>query len=393
VTCGRKAVSITGRRRPRGTRVLPEEQNTRPFQEETHVKRSTLDRRLALLPVALLAVGLAAFLSACDRDDGKATGPSSGTTRQAAAKERKAHKAPAGTAASALKLAFVTNNASEFWKVAESGIRKYEKESGVKVDVKMPNTGTVQEQNQILETLLAQGYHGIAVSPIAPDDQTRILNKAAAQTNLICHDSDAPKSNRLLYVGTLNYDAGKALGEKIVELMPDGGKMAVFVGTFSAENARERMRGVEDATKGKNIEVAARKEDNKEQKKARSNVDDVLTSQGDVTMLVGLWSYNGPQIAAAIEGSGKKGQVKAAVFDDEVATLQAIEQGTLDATAVQRQAEFAYLAVKHLHELAARGDEALPAGDTIPTGVQIITKDNLAEFRREKESALQGATE
>src|SRR2546428_7616311 len=97
-----------------------------------------------------------------------------------------------------LKLAFVTNNASDFWKIAAAGVHKYEKEAGVQVDVKMPPNGKVEEQNQILENLVSQGYNGIAVSVIAPDDQVAAVNKAAGKTIVITHDSDAPKSNRKL---------------------------------------------------------------------------------------------------------------------------------------------------------------------------------------------------
>lgn len=303
----------------------------------------------------------------------------------AAPRVRKAYKAPEGAQ---LKFAFVTNNASEFWKVAESGIRKFEKETGVKVDVKIPATGKIAEQNQIIEDLLTQNYHGIAVSPIAPDDQNRILNKAAAQTNLVTHDSDAAKSNRLIYVGTDNFEAGKALGEKIVELMPEGGKIAVFVGTFSADNARERLRGVEEAIKGKNITIAAKKEDNKDQGQARSNVNDVITSMPDVTMLVGLWSYNGPQIAAAIESAGKKDKIKAAVFDDEVDTLSAIERGTIDATVVQKQYEFAYESMKRLLDAAKNG--TVPEKEMQPTGVEIITGETVADYKNRKKEMLGG---
>src|ERR1035438_8119965 len=66
-----------------------------------------------------------------------------------------------------VKLAFVTNNSSEFWKIAAAGVHKYEKESKVQVDIKMPPNGTTEEQDQILENLASQGYDGIAVSVIA----------------------------------------------------------------------------------------------------------------------------------------------------------------------------------------------------------------------------------
>ena len=39
--------------------------------------------------------------------------------------------AATGTEAKIVKLAFVTNNSSQFWKIAEAGLRKYEKEGKV----------------------------------------------------------------------------------------------------------------------------------------------------------------------------------------------------------------------------------------------------------------------
>jgi ribose transport system substrate-binding protein len=303
--------------------------------------------------------------------------------------QREVHKVPEGTQ---LKLAFVTNNASDFWKIAAAGIHKYEREANVQVDIKMPPTGTTEEQNQILENLMAQGYHGIAVSAKAPNDQVALLNKVAAKTNLITHDSDAAKSNRLVYIGTDNFEAGKVLGAEIVKLLPNGGKMAVFVGTLSADNAAQRLKGVEDAIKGHNIEIIAKKEDQTDRAKARSNVEDVINGYPDLKLVCGLWSYNGPAISAAIKGTRKKGKVLAAVFDEEDGTLRGIEDGTISCTVVQKPFMFGYLSSKLLHELATKGEAALPKEDKIDTGVTVINNQptsassrNVKEFRTELE--------
>jgi ribose transport system substrate-binding protein len=292
-----------------------------------------------------------------------------------------------GAAASrVVKLAFVTNNASEFWKIAAAGVHKYEGEGKVQVDVKMPPNGTTEEQNQILENLASQGYDGIAVSAIAPNDQVPVLNKVAAKTVLITFDSDAPKSSRLLYIGTNNYEAGKVLGGEIVKLLPDGGKMAVFVGTLSADNAVQRLKGIQDAIAGHKIEIVDKREDNTDRAKARSNVEDIINAHSDLNLVAGLWSYNGPAIAAAIEALGKKGKISAAVFDEEEGTLNAIADGTIQVTVVQKPFQFGYLASKWLQDLATHGEAAraaLPPGGFLDTGVTVINKDNVAAFRQQ----------
>ncbi len=284
-----------------------------------------------------------------------------------------------------VKLAFVTNNPSQFWKIAAGGIHKYEQEAKVQVDIKMPPKGTPEDQNEIIQNLASQGYDAVSVSVVAPNDQVGVLNKVAEKTNLITFDSDAPKSKRLLYIGTNNYDAGKILGNEIVKLLPNGGKIGVFVGTMAADNAAQRFKGIQDAIEGHKIEVIPPREDNTDRAKARSNVEDMINAYADLSMVVGLWNYNGPAIAAAIEALGKKGKVLAVAFDEDDGTLDGIANGTIQATVVQKPFQFGYLASKWMHELATKGETAkasLPPTHIIDTGVEVIRKDNVADFKQ-----------
>ena len=326
--------------------------------------KRNLVRLAAVLPLLLLGCNNA-------KKEGAATAASS---------------AAVGSAGKVVKIAFVTNNASQFWKIAEAGLRKYEKEAKVQVDMKMPPNGTPEDQNQILQNLASQGYDAIAVSVIAPKDQLRILNEVADKTNLITFDSDADKSKRLLYIGTNNFAAGQALGERIVKLLPDGGKIAVFVGMLSTDNAAQRLGGIAAAIKDHKIEIVDKSEDNTDRAKARSNVEDIINSHKDLNLVVGLWNYNGPAIAAALEGLGKQGKIKAAVFDEDDATLDAIKSGTIDATVVQKPFQFGYLSAKWMHDLAtnnAEAKKALPANGIIDTGVTVIDKSNVESFKAE----------
>jgi ribose transport system substrate-binding protein len=326
--------------------------------------------------IGLIAVLLALpFLASCNKDKDKTadTSASSGDNAN-------------------LKLAFVTNNASEFWKIASAGVHKYEKETGVQVDIKLPSTGKVDEQNRILDNLSSQGYNAIAVSVIAPADQIDEMNRLAKTTKLITFDSDCAKSDRLLYIGTNNFEAGKTLGGKIVTMLPNGGKMAVFVGSLSADNAAQRLAGIEDAIKGHNIEIVAKKEDATDRAKARSNVEDVINAYPDLNLVTGLWSYNGPAIALAIESTGKKGKVLAAVFDEEPGTLDGIKAGTIQVTCVQKPFQFGYLSAKWMNELAKPGSTVkIPEGGVIDTGVDLIDSTNVDAFSKKLAELKAGA--
>jgi ribose transport system substrate-binding protein len=336
-----------------------------------------------------LAAAVILALSGCGGDTSMApagkspSSPSSASSTvepgKGAAEKPKVRTVAAGTE---LKLAFICNNASNFWLIAQKGIQQAEKELGVKVNFyQPPNPPTTAKQNEYLDGLITQGYHGVAISPISPEGQTPDLDKAAGRLNLITQDSDAPKSKRLAYVGTNNFEAGRALGKEIVKLLPDGGQIAVFVGTFSADNASQRLKGIEKELEGTKITIVARKEDNKDSVAAVSNVEAVLNSTPDVKLLAGLWSYNAPAIAAALKAK-KDTKTIGVGFDEDDETLNAIEAGVLKVTVVQKPYQFGYQSIKLLHDLTTKGESALPKGGVVDPGIEVVNKSNVVEFKK-----------
>lgn len=325
-----------------------------------NVQGSRLYRSIAAIAVVTAAL----MVVACQKG-----APSSAQAR--------VHQVPAGQP---IRLAFVPNAPTAFWDMAQHGLRKFEQETGVHVELKFPPTGSVEEQNRILEDLESQGYSGVALSVIAPEDQIRDINRAAARMNVVTTDSDAPNSNRLAFVGPKQYDAGIAAGNEIVRLLPSGGKIAMFCGDLTAENAVERVRGIKTASQGHNIVIVAMKEDGKDRTRARAQVEDVITAYPDVNLLVGLWSYNGPAIRDALVASGKSDKIKAVVFDEEDGTLDGIQAGVIDATVVLTPFDYGYQSAKLLYNLAVHGEKALPPNGVIDTGFKVLHRADLPSF-------------
>jgi ribose transport system substrate-binding protein len=261
-----------------------------------------------------------------------------------------------------VKLAFVTNNASDFWTIARAGTEKAKSEvPGLEVEFVIPADGSAAEQRRLLDDLLAKGVDGIAISPVSPADQTDILNKAAAQTNLVTQDSDAPNSNRLCYIGTDNVAAGRQAGELIKQAIPNGGKIMLFVGMKDAQNAKERIQGIEEALKGSNVTILDVRTDDTDRVRAKANVADTLVKHADIACLVGLWSYNGPAILGAVREANKVGQVKIVCFDEEDDTLAGVKSGDIFGTVVQQPFEFGYQSMMLLAKLKGGDKSTLPA--------------------------------
>ncbi|MCL6520331.1 MAG: sugar-binding protein [Armatimonadetes bacterium] len=287
-----------------------------------------------------------------------------------------------------VKVAFVSNTVSPFWRIAKAGVNAGERDFNVECDFRMPAQGNATEQKQILEDLLVKGVTGIAISPINPANQTDILNQVAESANLITMDSDAPESKRICYVGTNNYQAGRTAGKEIKKALPNGGKVVLFVGTLDALNARERRQGIIDEVKGSKVQIIDTLTDNADHVKAKQNVENTIVKHPDVAGLMGLWSYNGPAIAEAVKAAGKIGKIKVVVFDEEDGTLQGIKDGVIFSTIVQNPYQFGYQSMRILAALARGEDPKIPKNKVIYLPERVINKTNVDAFWKELKKHL-----
>ena len=327
----------------------------------------------------LFALGCACLLStalACTTQNGGGAGGNNTAVGN--------NTAGPGAGGGTKRLAFVTNNASDFWTIARKGVEKADAElADVTAEFKIPSDGTAAEQKRIVDDLLAKGVDGIAISPVDPENQTGLINDLSKQTLVFTQDSDAPKSERACYVGTDNVAAGRQAGQLIKEALPQGGKIMVFVGKLDARNAQERLQGIKEAIAGSNVQIIDTRTDDTDRVRAKSNVADTLVNNPDVAGLVGLWSYNGPAIVNAVRDAGKAGQVKIVAFDEEDETLAGIKDGAIYGTVVQQPYEFGYQAIKMMAAVKSGDTSQVPANRQKFVDTKIIKRDNVEEFTRQ----------
>lgn len=288
-----------------------------------------------------------------------------------------------GGAGTTHKLAFVTNNPSDFWIIARKGTEKAAKDiPGITVDFRIPADASATDQQRIIEDLLSNGVQGIAISPVDPANQTAILNRAAGQALVVTQDSDAPDSNRAVYIGTDNVAAGKQAGELLKEALPQGGKVMVFVGTLDASNARQRYQGLKEAIAGSNIQILDVRTDNTDRVRAKANAADTLVNNPDLAGMVGLWSYNGPAILGAVKEANKVDKVKIIAFDEEDETLGGIKDGAIYATVVQQPFEFGYQSMALMAKVLNGDKSGIPASKQIFVPTLAIKKADVEAFTK-----------
>jgi ribose transport system substrate-binding protein len=293
--------------------------------------------------------------------------------------------------------AFITNGVADFWEYARTGANDAGRDLGVDVSVITPST--ITDQTRKIEDLLTRGTDGIAISPIDPDNQVETINKAAARTNLITADADAPQTNRLMYVGMDNYRAGLMCGKTLRVAMPDGGTVMIFIGRLDQDNAKRRRQGFIDALLGrdpdpnrydppggeltsddKKFTVLGTMTDQFDRAKAKANVEDTVTRYPNIAGMVGMFEYNPQLILEALDRLGKLHKVKVIGFDENFATLQGIKDGTVIATVVQNPYQYGYESIRVLNELHNGDKSLIPANKLIEFPARLIDKSNVDEF-------------
>lgn len=309
-----------------------------------------------------------------------------------------------------IRVAFVTNGIDPFWTIAEAGCKAAAKEYDVECLVRMPPDGPA-DQKRMLEELIAGPIDGVAVSPINPENQTGILNQVAEATNLITHDSDAPESNRLAYIGMNNYDAGRMCGKVVKEAMPEGGEVIIFVGRLGQLNADQRRQGVIDelldrandperqydsadkVLKGDKYTILDTRTDNFDYALAKSRAEDAIVKYPNIGCMVGLFAYNAPNILEAVRGADKIGKIQVVSFDEDDRTLQAIKAGDCYGTIVQDPYQYGFQSVEMLAKLASGDESAIPEGRYVDIPARAIRQDSVAEFWSTKRKLLGQANE
>jgi ribose transport system substrate-binding protein len=289
--------------------------------------------------------------------------------------------ASASGAADKKSLVFVVNGASDFWKIAEAGVKKAQGElPNYTMSVKYPEQAAAAVQQRVLEDLVAAGTAAIMVSAVDPKNQTDGLKKISAQVPLFTTDSDAAQSGRIAYIGSSNVKLGEDAGKLMLKALPNGGKCIGFVGLLGADNAKERIQRVKDTIKGSKVELIDVRGDEIDQGRAKRNVEDALAATPDVACLVGFYSYNTPRIYEVLKEAGKLNQIKVIGFDEDPITLGGVKEGSIVGTVVQQPFEWGYQGMKLMAKVIEGDKSGVPADGIIIVPGKVIDQSNVDGF-------------
>lgn len=302
-----------------------------------------------------------------------------------------AHRATPAVAQGEEEYVMVSNVAAHpYWLDAQYGGQDAAAELGVKWTYVGPADFNTPEQVTTLEQVIGRKPAGIIVAALQPDALTPAINKAIeAGIPVVTVDTDAPLSKRMTYLGTNNYEAGRVMGERMATVLGGAGKVGIATvpGQFNLE---ERIRGIEDvfAERYPDMEIVAIVDDKNDDSATADAVVAMLQAHPDIN-LVSSMNAVGAGVAAALRQTGQVGKIKGVVFDVTDPILDAVEDGTLDSTIVQRTYMMTYVGVhllyrynhpsEYLANWQGAGIGVLP--NIVDTGVMVVAAGQVEVFR------------
>jgi ribose transport system substrate-binding protein len=287
---------------------------------------------------------------------------------------------------------FVTVNTSlSYWEEAKAGFMDAARGLGVKAEFTGPDTYSPEEELEAFQKAVDKHPAGIAVSPARPELFKAAIDAAVKSgIPVICVDSDAPESHRILFVGTDNYQAGLISGKRIAELMHGQGHLVVI--TIPGQlNLDERVRGVEEALKKfPEIKISHTLDDKGDPRLANDQISALLEAKEKIDGIVCVEASGGPGTAEALHRLDLGGKIPIVAMDKTPETLDFIAQGVIAATVSQKPYTMAFYGLRFLDDLHHNIVHEFKDWQTAPvtplparvdTGTAVIDAGNLAAFR------------
>ena len=277
----------------------------------------------------------------------------------------------------------VKNKNAPFWSVVEMGAVAAGKEFGVNVHFDGPtDEKKIDEQINMVRKAIESKADAIVLAACDYERLVDVVDEAVAEKiPVITIDSGLNSKNVKSFIGTNNVDAGKKLGQALVDKVGDNCKIAVMSFVKEAASCVDREKGLFEALGSyKNIQVLDVEYCNSDINMAELLTFEILEKYPDVDAIIGLNAQGTTGAARAINTQKKANIIKVIGFDNTPEEIRHMENDVIQSLVVQNPYSMGYLGVKYAYY--AINNENVP--EIVDTGSTVIDKVNMYYTENQK---------
>lgn len=253
----------------------------------------------------------------------------------------------------------------------------------ITIDYQPPPLCDIDEQNELLHEICKSEPDGIAVDPVdAIGNLTAIHHIRAQNIPVVLFDSPSPDP-RITSIGNDFARQGVLAAERLASLIGYEGKVAIMKGFPTAPNHKARYEAqLQVLSEHAFIHVVDGGTDNDDIETARLEAEAVLQAHPDLKGYL-CCDASGPiGIAEAVKQAGRIGKVQVVGMDGITPILRAIKDGILESSSATIPTMQGALCTLMLW----RASLGLPLPQTVDTGIDLITRDNVDAFLSKAEA-------
>lgn len=247
------------------------------------------------------------------------------------------------------------------------------------------------KQNDVINSLVANGYNAFGVFGVSPTDINSTFEKLKDAGIAVGSIASCPAGDENLADFCLSTDTEEAAYQATVaaiEAIGGEGTIVHMTGNNVDSNTQRRIAGVERAieeTDGKVTLLQTITDVDTDLATAQKAASDLLAANGSEIDAIVTTAYN-PAVASAeaINESGLPIQLIA--IDDDATILDGIRDGSVYGTVVQNPAGQAYVGSWVLAQLASGSCEMAEPGVVVDSGSFVVTKDNVETYDDERQA-------
>ena len=276
---------------------------------------------------------------------------------------------------------------TEFWLSVFAGAEAAATEYNIELSITGPETEEDYEtQNRMVADAVADGAEALVFSAIDYENNAAAIDAAAESgVRIVAIDSNVDSGAVQTYIGTDNYAAGQMAAQAALDGVE--GQLTVGIVNYdvSSANGQERERGAVDAfEQSGRARVAAVINTLAEAARAQADTAAMLAEHPEINVLLAFNEPTSVGAADAVEGMGLAEEVFLVGFDSNVATIDGLQDGTVDVLIVQNPYAMGYLGVESAYRLLS-GQGGSPEA-TVDTSTRIVNRDNM--FTMDSQKAL-----
>ncbi len=284
------------------------------------------------------------------------------------------------------KIGFLAGTTDPFYFTMQRGAAQAAADLGVDLVVQVPKTWNVTEQTPMLDAMVARGdLDFLFLAPVDAQAMIAPLKKAndaglpMLTVDTFIGDGDyanGPVKFPLSFIASDNEQGGEIACAALADSLGKKGKIYIQNVKPGISSTDAREAGCKKVIKDKypDVTIVAVDYNQDDASQAQAQTQAMLQKTPDLGGIFGTNVFSAQGAGAVVKNQGLSGKVKVVAFDATADAISMLKGGTADLVIAQKPSDMGYLAV----EMAvAYLDGATSVPKHIPTGYQVITRDNM----------------